>query len=425
VGNPYPSAIDFNQVSKAGLQNAYYLWDPQLGTYGGYQTFTGGPVYSATPGGGSYNNGNYVIESGQAFFVRATGGGGSISFTENCKVAGSNLVTRGFGPGKRLRTSLYSLPNNTTHLIDGTLIEFDETFSNDVDDMDALKMNNFGENIGIRKNGRNLSVEFRSDLVPTDTLFYALGQLSRQTYQLTLVTEGLEQPGIVAFFEDLYLQTSTALNLNGTTNIAFTIDANATSSRFDRFRIVFKQLVPVPVTFTNITAVWENKDARVTWQVENEINIDHYELEKSADGRLFNKIATVTATGSSTYSNLDRQAFVGDNFYRVRSVGQNGEASYSEIVQLSSGKEMESITVYPNPVKSGVVGLMMYNQPAGDYLVKLYGINGQLLYTQRFFHPGGTGKKDIRVGAVIARGLYRLEISRPGNTRVLLKLLFD
>jgi hypothetical protein len=67
----------------------------------------------------------------------------------------------------------------------------------------------------------------------------------------------------------------------------------------------------------------------------------------------------------------------------------------------------------------------MYNQPAGDYMVKLYGINGQQLFTQRFFHPGGTSKKDIKVGALIARGLYRLEITRPGNNRVLLKLLFD
>jgi hypothetical protein len=152
-------------------------------------------------------------------------------------------------------------------------------------------------------------------------------------------------------------------------------------------------------------------------------------VEKSADGRVFNKIVTASATGngsaSATYTILDRQAFVGDNFYRVKSIGQNGEASYSEIVQLSNGKDMESITVYPNPVKSGVIGLMMYNQPAGDYLLKLYGINGQQLFTQRFFHPGGTTKKDIKVGSVIARGLYRLEISRPGNNRVLLKLLFD
>ncbi|WP_202552451.1 hypothetical protein, partial [Ginsengibacter hankyongi] len=83
IGNPYPSAIDMRNITKTGVKDFFYVWDPALaGTYGfgAYQTFSnnGSGNYVITPGGGSYGSvgsfSNYIA-SGQAFFVQGDTGG--------------------------------------------------------------------------------------------------------------------------------------------------------------------------------------------------------------------------------------------------------------------------------------------------------------------------------------------------------------
>lgn len=121
AGNPYASAIDFNLVIKTGdVDNNYYVWDPRLTQMsvnsawglGAYQTFTwNGSGYDVTPGGGSYTTGNYYLQSGQAFLYHSAGAGGTLTFTENCKVDGDDLVTRPGTPFEmqQIVTNLYAI----------------------------------------------------------------------------------------------------------------------------------------------------------------------------------------------------------------------------------------------------------------------------------------------------------------------------
>ena len=71
IGNPYASALDMRNITKTGVKEFFYLWDPKLGGnygLGGYQTFylDGSGNYEATPGMGSYgafgSANNYIPE---------------------------------------------------------------------------------------------------------------------------------------------------------------------------------------------------------------------------------------------------------------------------------------------------------------------------------------------------------------------------
>ncbi|MEI2750090.1 MAG: PKD domain-containing protein [Ferruginibacter sp.] len=150
VGNPYASAIDFSKVfpDATNIQNVYYLWDPQLGTLGGYRTFSG-PSYNPVPPGGSYTS-NKFIESGSGFFVHSSGSAGTVTLKETHKVDGSNLVTRtNNGPQKLLYTNLYQVSNGTSKLFDGVLNEYDPSYADAIDDQDGIKLNNFRRNTRI------------------------------------------------------------------------------------------------------------------------------------------------------------------------------------------------------------------------------------------------------------------------------------
>ena len=272
IGNPYASQIDFRNVTKTpGIDNLFYVWDPKLATTGGYQTLTlSGANYVITPGGGSYGGGGTnmnTIESGMAFFVHATSTG-TVQFTEGAKSTGNNNGV--FGPnglGQQLVTNLYL--GNT--LADGVLNLFDKSYANAVDNNDALKLINFGENLGIARNGSILSVEKRSLIGADDVIEFNLAGMHQMQYRLEFSAANLEQPGLTGTLEDNYLETKTPINLNGITNVVFTVDANPASSAANRFRIVFKTAVvavpagkpdisiyPNPVTNGNISVQFTN-----------------------------------------------------------------------------------------------------------------------------------------------------------------------
>ena len=434
VGNPYPSAIDFKSAStiKTGLNTAFYVWDPKIGTLGGYQSFTSANGYATpTPGGGSYAGGNNAIESGQAFFVVSNGtvAPHSITMVENSKVGSNFQVARSNDMYSQISTRLAVVTGPDSNLYDGATVFYNPASSNAIDDHDAPKLSNFGENIGILSSGKLLSIESRSEIAGSDTIFFALGQLRVKEYQLQFTAEQLSFTGRTAFLEDDFLHTTTVVSLEGQTNYDFAVTNDAGSYATNRFRLVFKQLAPVPVTFTSISAIRENKNVRVGWKVEHEINIDHYDVEGSADGRNFQKIGMQAASGNGSntaqYTLLDEHPFSGNNFYRVKSVDISGVVKVSEIVMVAMTSDAEQISIYPNPVKQdGLVHIRFINQEKGVYNARLLNGSGQYIFTQVINHEGGTAVYDLQAGKQIAHGTYTMQLLKEGKIKTTVKILY-
>src|SRR5439155_18264361 len=155
VGNPYAAPLDMRQITKT-TKEYFYLWDPNLTSpleLGAFQTFSfDGTNYSPTPGGGSYPTGgtpyNY-IQSGLAFFVAGDVSNGKVDIIENSKAtsatAGTVLAFRPVSNSvtqAQLRTNLYVIESSGTYLVDGTLEQFADKYSNAVDKFDAKKISN-------------------------------------------------------------------------------------------------------------------------------------------------------------------------------------------------------------------------------------------------------------------------------------------
>ena len=244
------------------------------------------------------------------------------------------------------------------------------------------------------------------------------------------VADNLDQPGLAAFLEDNYLGIKTAVSLSDTTRIDFTIINDPGSYAPGRFRLIFKELAPVPVTFSSIRANRQRNDILVEWKVENELNIAHYDVEKSADGVSFNKVNETAARGNGSgaaiqYNWLDTNPFDGNNFYRVRSIGINSEVKLSQVVKVNMGKIPPAITVFPNPVREdGMLYISLANQPAGDYQLSLVNNMGQVMMKKTINHGGGNTVYSIQMGKYVAHGNYMLSISDPGNVKLVLKVIY-
>ncbi|MFM2358256.1 MAG: hypothetical protein RLY16_249, partial [Bacteroidota bacterium] len=262
VGNTYASAIDWTLLPKTGgISNTFYIWDPKAGSstaLGAYQTFS--PLNGLGLGGyvpflpGSYGNGtvgnpyrsNKLIESGQAFMVAASGTSGTISLVESAKVSGvGQNVFRPSNPVnlvQQLKTNLYTINNNEKTTLDGSLVVFDNAYANEVDDVDALKFTNAGENLSMMRGNKNLVIEARKEVSGADEIQYNLTNLRQQAYSLELIPANLNIEGLTAQLMDNYLGTATPVDLSAASVVYnFNVDANVASKAANRFKLVFAQ----------------------------------------------------------------------------------------------------------------------------------------------------------------------------------------
>ena len=329
--------------------------------------------------------------------------------------------------GEQIRSNLYAVePDASTILLDGDLTQYDPSFTNVVDGMDARKMSNFSENLGLIRGTTTLVIERRHTIDITDTIFYKMWNVQQQTYQLEFITSNLSHPGLSGYLEDSYLHTSVVINLNGPNNINFSVNSDPASSAMYRFRIIFvtEAAVALPFTFTSIKAYEQNNTINVDWKTENEGNMRLYNVEKSTDGNHFTSVSGITANNLpvNNYSWTDVTPADGNNYYRIRSTDISTVTKYSEVLKVYSGKG--DIKVFPNPITDNTIHLQIINQPAGMYEVTLINNSGQRVMTKQIQHAGGNSTETIRPSRHLAKGIYELEITKPGGSKMNIHLMY-
>jgi len=435
IGNPYAAPLDLRKIDKSA-HLFFYVWDPNLGSsYGAYQTLkqNGKGNYVAVPGGGSYSaKDNNLIQSGSAFFAYNKKGG-HLTISESSKAdLNSNIVA--FTPAsttaqeQELAVQLYGVSaNGNATLADGIVQDFDDTYSDSIDEMDAQKQVNTSENLSIKSQGELLVIESKHTLAAYDTTFLNLTTLKAQAYRFEIDATNLSANTIQGFLVDNYLKTKTPLNMAGTTDYNFTVINIPGAYAADRFKIVFEPTSALAVTINSIKAYHRAKDIVVEWKVDNQSNMKQYEVEKSTDGNNFSKAATVQATHTSTedYSWIDKEPLGTNNYYRVRSIDINGKTGYTSVVKVQTGGvARKGISIFPNPIVNGSVNLRLTNQPEGIYQVRVVNQLGKPVLTQQITHNEGSSFETIQLPNNIAHGVYQVEVTTPGNETKVIKVIY-
>jgi hypothetical protein len=124
------------------------------------------------------------------------------------------------------------------------------------------------------------------------------------------------------------------------------------------------------------------------------------------------------------YHWIDSNATAGLHYYRIKCVGA-ATVTYSSIAKAIINTTAGSITVFPNPVKDGIVNLKFTAQQKGKYHLRLINSFGQTIITTHFDHTGSTGMLTILLPKDAAKGLYDLEITKPDNTKNILAVVIQ
>ena len=430
ISNPYACTVDFSKVTLNGVTNGFYTWDPSINAYGAWVYIDGDDNYNATPFSplGGYTNPaiNSLIQSGQGIVVKAIGSSGTVTFKESNKNITSRVEVFRVGALPSLHVNLFSKDSSHTFM-DGATAVFDASFSKQaLPDEDINKPGNVNENLSFFATSQYLIKEKWPMPEQNDTLPLRLWKTTARKYSFSIDLKDLDG-ATQAYLWDNYTKSNTAIGLGSTTGYDFEITSDSASKAIGRFAVVFGSKA-LPVSLTQIKAVWDGTLVNVQWTVHNETDISSYDVERSTDGVSFTKIGTVAAhdnpTASDAYSFGDAQPADGNNFYRIKIVSQNGTYTYTSVVSVSitAGKAM--ITMYQNPVKNGLIKLWFKNENAGKYLVQLYGTDGKMIFSKAISHLGGTTVYTLPAG-VIAQGLYHAVINKEGNVVTNLPVIIE
>jgi len=447
VGNPYASAINFDNVTLNGstpnTSGAYYnIWDPKTsGSYsvGKFITVmnmgTGNSNYIVTPLNNVSGIVDGTIQSGDAIVLVSSSPSNSITFHETDKISTSSNISIASRPSNtsnasdfyKLSVDLFSVnPDSSESVADGVAVAYFPTYSNDVDQSDAVKSNSFNskENLSISRDNQLLAIEKRQSINVNDTIFLAMRSMSNMAYKFEFDPKNFKS-GLDAFLIDQYLGTSSPISIVDTTKTFYNFKVSSSipaSAAQNRFMIVFRLSSTLPVTFDGISATLHDKDVLVKWNVQNEVNIKDYVVEKSTDGINFTPIATVNATGNNSssvdYNSIDQNPSNGTNLYRIESVDNNGTLAYSQIATVDLKDVVpSSINVYPTIISNGEITLQMTNMPQGKYAVRLLNPIGQVIYNQDVNHLGGNATFNLSFNRTLAKGAYQIEVFKPDYSK--------
>jgi uncharacterized repeat protein (TIGR01451 family) len=172
---------------------------------------------------------------------------------------------------------------------------------------------------------------------------------------------------------------------------------------------------PLPVELTVFTAqALRNVDGLLQWTTASEKNNDHFDVERSANGRDFSKISELKGQGSKAsptdYRLTDANAAkLGSTvYYRLKQVDVDGASSYSPVRSIAFTKPVApSISLFPNPAVSES-NLDLSLLPQGDYQVSVVDATGRVIVGLQL-PAGSTHRLDLNAAAsgayfVVVRG---------------------
>ncbi|WP_342089499.1 T9SS type A sorting domain-containing protein, partial [Dyadobacter sp. OTU695] len=145
------------------------------------------------------------------------------------------------------------------------------------------------------------------------------------------------------------------------------------------------------------------KTALLSWSTSEEINSDRFEIERSANGKQWNKIGSVESGKESTtvqnYSFPDKEPLPGQNLYRLKMVDQDNTFAYSVIRRVNT--EGRGIALYPNPAADFVK--LDGVEPASVKNVEILSHNGTSVYQSAAVSTEGIDVKKLAPGAYLLK----------------------
>ncbi|MEI9945675.1 MAG: T9SS type A sorting domain-containing protein [Chitinophagaceae bacterium] len=187
-------------------------------------------------------------------------------------------------------------------------------------------------------------------------------------------------------------------------------------------------LQTLPVELFSFSAVLNNNKADLRWTTASEINVSHFIVEKSTDGKNFNDAGLVFAAGNSsnkmnyTFSdNTINTSVAGVVYYRLRTVDIDGKYEYSSVrlIRISKGQQAIAITTFPNPVSNELRVTIPAGWQGKKVMYEVIDNHGRIIIKTE---PANSSQTETLNVASLAPGFYMARVTC-GDATALQKII--
>lgn len=196
-------------------------------------------------------------------------------------------------------------------------------------------------------------------------------------------------------------------SLSNIYGLTFDASGNLFASSFSNNTIYKISSAALPVKLVALTATSATNKVAINWQSANEVNLSHFNIQRSMDGSNFTEIGKAIAKGDGGYSYTDNQLPSLINvYYRLQMVDKDGSYTYSKIVAVPLKSSYTQLTIFPNPVKETLF-IQLSSTKADKLTLQITDIQGKVLQQQT--DEVGIGNTSLSINtATLTKGSYIL-----------------
>lgn len=292
----------------------------------------------------------------------------------------------------------------------------------------------------------NLQISVPKDIPADKTAlqaveFYINGQTGQYNFQKP-VSIGVPYPDTVTNETDLtigewdndneywcYIELRNSIIIDTASNVV-----SAQVNHFSIYGVLYEnQVVPVELS-SFIYSILSERTIELHWCTYSETNNFGFEIERSIDGKNFDKIGFVKGHGTSdishNYNYIDSEINSIEHFYRLKQIDFDGSYEYSNAIKVIIGfpKEFYLSQNYPNPFNPETT--IKYQLPiSSKVMLQIFNIIGQKIKTlvneeeqAGYYEIKWDGTNDF--GIKVSSGIYFYQIRAGNNFIQIKKMLF-
>ncbi len=202
---------------------------------------------------------------------------------------------------------------------------------------------------------------------------------------------------------------------------------------FSAFFLTGQNDAALPVNLVAFNSQKKENGVLLQWQTTREVNVSHFEVQRSTDGRTFEPLATVRASGGenqngANYTFTDHpwislppnQPLGNVFYYRLKIVDLDATFAYSDIVSEKPDPAAARAMLYPNPVFNGTTSIAIPGGMKGT-TVKVRNLLGKEENVRLEYTPEQEG---LLYTGKLAPGIYIVTVEKE-NKHTILKLVVE
>ncbi len=170
-------------------------------------------------------------------------------------------------------------------------------------------------------------------------------------------------------------------------------------------------LTVLPVKISSFSGAVEGRIISIKWQSAEEISLHSYEIQKMNASGNYTTIYTQQARGiANAYEITDAQPLTGNNYYRLKSVNNDGRVEYSHVIVVNFKNAGTAIlNTFPNPF-TNQANISLVNDKDQLITTIIFDLNGRLIKKQSANYSKGNVLIEIKELQKLSKGMYLIQV---------------